>query len=400
MKTSASEVKSGSASVGGGEGLRIAHVQPLSLDLFGHNDTDFGTGAKYFLTHIAAAQRRGGDEPTVHLLTTGEPKRLQVRNVDVYFHQCVQPPAWLGVQRRFARQISPSMVAAIRSGSADIVHFHGCRSIQVMYALVAWRAHREGLPLVAQDHGPRSVGPFVGALQSYAYRHTARFLAANAGSRMELQARGISSSRIVRIPNGVDSRTFHPSRELRERPHDPFRVLAVFRLWPDKDPMTVVEGLRRLAAGTSVQLTHVGGGPMESEFCRAVEEASIPGEFLGRLSQEELAKLYRRSNALVLSSLREGFNQVTIEAMASGLPVVATNVDGIRDGVGGAGILFEPGDADALSGALRKLIESPDEWRRYRAAGLQRSKRFRWDPIAARLHEVYLEALGQTPTET
>ena len=228
--------------------IRVAHVQPLSLDLYGHADVDFGTKARYFLPNMAASQVRLGDQPTVHMLSSTHHRTLAVEGVEVIFHRCVQPPRWAGVNRRFARQLSHSMIRAIHPDTCDIVHFHGCRSIHMMYAATAWRCREQGLPLVAQDHGPRPVRRIEAAAQLYALRRTDSLLAANLEGVESLAAQGASRSNIELVPNGVDGRVFFPPVAPPPAPARPFRVLVVSRLWEDKDPLNMAEGLCALAA--------------------------------------------------------------------------------------------------------------------------------------------------------
>jgi len=380
-------------------GLRIAHVQPLSLDLYGHDDRDFGTRTRYFLTNIAMAQARTGDRPSVHLMTSGRELHFRVEGVDVHFHRCVQPPRRAPVGARFAHQFSPGMLRALRPDRADVVHFHGIRSLQGMFGAVAWIAGRQRLPLVGQDHGPRRVGPVMTMVQRYALRNTAVALAANRDSVDALSAMGMPRESIVVVPNGVDHEIFTPSMERPLRPGDPLRVLVVARFWEDKDPLTMAEGVAGLAAtGRAVQVTLVGGGPLRPETEARLRSAGVPVEAFDHLTAQELAAQYRAADVLVLTSLREGFNQVTIEAMACGLPVVATDIPGIRDGVGDAGILIPPRDPGALTGSLEALISVPGSWMHYRKLGIARARKFEWDAIAVQIRDAYARALANAHT--
>ena len=86
-------------------------------------------------------------------------------------------------------------------------------------------------------------------------------------------------------------------------------------------------------------------------------------EFIGEISQQQLADIFSRSHIFVLPSLSEGLPRVIFEAMATGLPVIGTRVGGVPDLIDHqkTGLLVEPRDADALSASLLKLIQQPDE---------------------------------------
>jgi glycosyltransferase involved in cell wall biosynthesis len=113
---------------------------------------------------------------------------------------------------------------------------------------------------------------------------------------------------------------------------------------------------------------------------------------LPRASTEELVRLYNRSQVVVLPSLYEGFGLPAVEAMACGVPVIATRAGAlseiVEDGV--TGILVPPADAAALNAALRLLLSDPELCRRMGEAGRRRVvENFTWRRTALRMVEVY-----------
>jgi glycosyltransferase involved in cell wall biosynthesis len=377
--------------------LRIAHVQPIALDIFGHRDEDWGTKVRYFLPNMATAQARQGDSPTVHLLTSSHERHMRVGAVDVRFHRCLQLPRSLPVTARFGRQLSLSMVRSIQGDSADIIHFHGACSLHLMYGAVAWQAQRQRIPLVSQDHGPREGKWLETRCRSYALTNTRSVLAANAASKQALKALGVPEESIHIVPNGVDPEVFFPGSTHIHRPGDPFRILVVSRLWEDKDPFTMADGVHEFARrGHQVKLTVIGQGLLRKEVEQRLQAPSLTVRFIEHVDHTELPDYYRSADVFVLTSLREGFNQATIEAMACGLPVVATNIPGIVDGVGEAGILLPSGRADLLADALEHLARDPEALIRYRELGLQRSQRFTWDAVASQLRRIYQSCLEKS----
>ena len=377
-------------------GLRIAHVQPLSIDLFGYNDDEWGSTFRYFLPNMAAAQVARGDRPTVHLMTAGRASadgaEASVDGVTVRFHRCVEPQRGGNVQRRFSRQLSASMLRALRVGEVDVVHFHGVRSMHAMLAATTARARQQHVPMVAQDHGPRSVGPFMRRVQSAAIRRCDGLLAANEDSLAELAAKapGVPVDLVV---NGVDPEVFHPD-PAGGHGDGPFRVLVVSRLMADKDPLTMADALVHLAQrGVAVEATIIGAGELSTAVAERLHGV-MPATIVDKLRQHSLAALYRSADALLLTSLREGFNQATVEAMASGTPVVASDIAGIREGVGSAGLLAPPGEARAFADHLARLATDPALRTDVARRCLERSRQFTWPTIVDQLDEIYRRVIA------
>jgi glycosyltransferase involved in cell wall biosynthesis len=125
-----------------------------------------------------------------------------------------------------------------------------------------------------------------------------------------------------------------------------------------------------------------GGG----DFARAPDGV----EARGRVSDEELVRLYRTAAAVVFPSLYEGFGQPPLEAMACGCPVAASTAGALPEIVGDAARLFDPREPEAIAGAVRDVLESPDEWAR---RGLERAALYSWDVTARATDAVYRELL-------
>ena len=374
--------------------LRIAHVQPIAFDIFGQRDEDWGVTLLYAVPHTAFTQARMGDQPTVHLLTSGKPKQVELSGVRVHFHSCLQLPTSWPVTARFARQFSFSMIKAVAKEEADVIHFHGAKSLHLMFGAIAWKAHREGIPLFSQDHGPRRGKWIEESFRKYASLRTDVFLAANEGSLNELRVTGYLKNKAYIAPNGFDPELFYPAERSLHQADAPFKILVVSRLWEDKDPFTMAEAVRRFAQGPhKIELTVIGQGILRLQ----VEErlgGKVSVTFIEHITQRELGDYYRSNDVLLLTSLREGWNQATMEAMACGLPVVASDIPGIRDGVCDAGILVPPAMPDLFVEALAKIASNPDVALEYRNRGLARSSRFTWDAVTLRLRRIYLTQLA------
>lgn len=171
---------------------------------------------------------------------------------------------------------------------------------------------------------------------------------------------GMPSGRVTYIPNGVDTEFFVPGETpLRERGPE---VLCVGRLASDKDHMTLLRAFGRvLSAIPNARLRIVGDGPQEFTLRKFIEGPPFKKRVEILPATTDTRMYYQSAQVFALTSVREGQPNVILEAMASGLPVVATDVGGIptlvRDGE--TGLLAPCGDSVTLGDHIRRLLESP-----------------------------------------
>ncbi len=377
--------------------LRIAHVQPMTLDLFGHQDRDFGTTANYFLPNLARAQAAAGHEVCIHLLTSSASHSASLGRIKVHFHRCLQPPAIAGTHRRFGRQLSTRMLVKLSRPAPHLVHFHGARNCQLMFAGVAAHTTRKGIPLVAHEQGTRDGMVLEDWSFKYAIRRASALIAGNSESEQAFRHELATSPTVAvhKIPNGYDPAFFYPDPIARGRVSKGLRTLIVSRLSAEKDPLTAAEAVRTFAEhGHEVEVTVIGDGPLRTQVEERIRSGTDRLRVLDRVPQSQLRDHYRAADVLLLTSLGEGSNQTVVEAMACGLPVIATDVRGIRDVVADAGILIPVRDSDAVASALRRTIAEPGLLRTMRDAGLARVQSLTWQAIAERLDTVYEDVLG------
>lgn len=107
--------------------------------------------------------------------------------------------------------------------------------------------------------------------------------------------------------------------------------------------------------------------------------------FTGRVSEEELAALYRGAVFLVFPSLYEGFGLPIVEAFASGTPVITSNVTSMPEIAGDAALLVDPHDIADIAAAMERLYDSPSLRAELAARGLERAKQFTWDAVVERI---------------
>jgi glycosyltransferase involved in cell wall biosynthesis/GT2 family glycosyltransferase len=146
-----------------------------------------------------------------------------------------------------------------------------------------------------------------------------------------------------------------------------------------------------------------GAGPYEGELRRRAATPALAGRvtFHGHLAGDDLAAFYRGLDVLAVPSVAapgwlEQFGRVAVEAMAAGVPVVASDSGALRDVVGGAGVLVPPGDAPALAAALAAVATDPARAAELRAAGYARAAEYTWPAIAERYEAMYREVVAST----
>jgi glycosyltransferase involved in cell wall biosynthesis len=213
-----------------------------------------------------------------------------------------------------------------------------------------------------------------------------------------LAARTCNADRTVVLHNAV------PAAPVREgQPaHIPV-VLGVGRLKAPKDFSTLLHALARLEAGTYRALI-AGDGPEREQLETEARKLGLANsvEFLGE--RNDIPDLIHSSDLFVLSTRSEGLPMSILEAMAAGLPVVASEVGGIPELVDAeTGVLVPPEDSTALASAVEKLIEDPGLRARLGAAGRARAnERFdleSWGRAHIRLYERELERAGVLPVD-
>lgn len=206
-------------------------------------------------------------------------------------------------------------------------------------------------------------------------------------SRTQIVERlGVSPSKVVTIPLGVDHARYSPrqlhtdgSLDLPER-----FLLYPANLWPHKNHARL---LRAFAALRDADLRLLLVGQTYGRPLPGPADARV--RHLGYVSDDTLATLYRRATAVVFPSLIEGFGLPLLEAMASGCPVAASDDGAVAEVCGGAALLFDPRSEDAIADAMRRLSSDRALAMRLRDEGILRASTFTWRRCAAAHVEAY-----------
>jgi glycosyltransferase involved in cell wall biosynthesis len=225
------------------------------------------------------------------------------------------------------------------------------------------------------------------AYRRFLYGRTARLsdlviAVSSHGAETLVEHLGIQLEKVRVIAPGVDLTRFKPSGE----PREPFIFFPANR-WPHKNHTTLFAALELLRARhPELELVLTGSGHSDLPVPKGVIVK-------GRVSADELVRLYQRASALVYPSLYEGFGIPLIEAMASGCPVAASNSTSIPEVCGGAAALFDPRSADDIAASIEKLLACPQP---FVEAGLVRAQDFTWHACAANHADVYRELANRS----
>lgn len=325
------------------------------------------------------------------------------------------------------RAADPDVLSRLmRDFAPDIVHVHSIWDVTHMAVRVARRLRR---PYAVTTHGTWQF--FAGSLTWASWPERLRWnlwrrrvlwprllrragvvIALNALEARDALAAGVAAGRVVRIPNAVDAGLFHPpSPDDPPRPgetaasgagngEDTFPVLFVGAMEANKGVFELVAAASLLRESLpGVRWLLAGDGPDLEEARRAARESGAEGvvTFLGRVGRSEMPALYRSVRAVAAPSRMEAFSTVLLEAMASGLPCVGSDVGGTPDIVdhGETGLLVPPQDAAALAEAVRWLVRHPRESLAMGQAGREKAEReFAWKHVAGRIEKAYRLALA------
>ena len=296
---------------------------------------------------------------------------------------------------------SPGSIARIRSAlrsfEPDVVHAHEpLAPSSAMFAAMQSRA-----PVVATFHAfverSRLLDAAAPLLRIVWKRLAARVAVSRAAASFMGSRFGGGDIRIV--PNGVDVEMFasaEPAAGLPEGRH----VLWVGRLDRQKGFRVAVRAFEVLADEMpDLRLVVAGDGDERGAVGELPPPVRARVDMLGAVRHEALPPYHAAADAFVAPALgQESFGLVLVEAMAAGLPVVATRIPGydevVRDGVDG--LLVPPDDPAALAAAILRVLTDPALALRLAGSGKARAAEFSWDRVAAQVEAVYRE-IAQNP---
>jgi sugar transferase (PEP-CTERM/EpsH1 system associated) len=317
-------------------------------------------------------------------LTEASAFRTRIRRADVQVYALNKKPGrdLRAYQRLWSllREIKPTVVHTRNVGTLD------CQ-------LFAWLA---GVPCrIHGEHGWDTHDPDGTNRKFHLIRRlfnpfTQTFVTVSDDLKQWLIERvGIPSRKVMQICNGVDTQHFRPrasaaDRSLLPAGFTPSSIVigSVTRLTQIKDPLNVVRAFLAIrgpmkAAGHDIRLALIGDGPLRGAVETAVRASAEPDAVWLAGSRDDVAALLRAMDIFVLGSQREGISNTVLEAMASGLPVVATATGGNFELVerGVTGELVPPGDSPELASAIHGYASDAARRLAHGAAGRARAER-------------------------
>ena len=296
----------------------------------------------------------------------------------------------------------------------DVVHSHfwmsGLAALEAAGALgipVAHTYHALGVVKRRHQGAADTSAPVRVDVERRLAQEADRIIATTCDEQAELVAMGGDPSSITVVPCGVDLARFRPDAGAARSGEGRVRVLVVSRLVERKGIGNVIEALPSLP---EVDLVIAGGPPAgmvdeDPEARRFAELAERLGvgaqvELLGAVSRDAVPALVASADIVACCPWYEPFGLVAVEAMACGVPVVASGVGGLAESVldGVTGIHVRPRSPGEIAAAIRALVEDEPRRRAMGVAGARRASRFGWDRIAADTLAVLRQLPSSHPT--
>jgi D-inositol-3-phosphate glycosyltransferase len=396
--------------------LRVALISEHASPLATVGDVDAG-GQNVHVAALAAGLTRLGHDVVVYTRRDDAALPVTVTTPAGYavVHLAAGPPESLPKDDLWPHmgEFADALAECFALNPPDVVHAH--------FWMSGWAARRA---LATTPSGPAPLFVTFHALGVVKRRHQGsadtspadrdqvelglareadRIIATCRDEVQELTALGADASRISVVPCGVDLDLFTPAPDPGSHPERederPFRVLSVGRLVPRKGFGDAIEAI---AAVPDAELL-IAGGPEQArmeghpEVTRLLGVASRHGvsdrvRLLGPVPRRSMPVLLRSVDVVVCAPWYEPFGIVPLEAMACGVPVVATAVGGLLDTVVDqvTGLHVPPRDPAALSAALNHLRAHPEQRRAYgEAAAARVGQRFSWAQVSTRTAALY-----------
>jgi len=231
---------------------------------------------------------------------------------------------------------------------------------------------------------------------SHARRADAVVTSTDHGRTIVHDALGVPLERIYVCPPGAPEWTVRPPVTSAPGGY----LLFVGTLEPRKNVGTLLDAFELLLSRRRpVPELLLAGRATDAAapWLRRIAQAPLSGHVrhLGYVADDQRERLYTGARAVVMPSLDEGFGFPALEAMAAGVPVVASNRGSLPEVIGGAGLLVEPTDVEALANAIDTVATDDAAAERARSAGLERAATFTWDRAAVTLRRAYTDAIAR-----
>ncbi len=369
-----------------------------------------GSGAVATELGIALAAR--GHE--VHFITYRQPFRLPAFLPRVYFHEVDVPRYPLFEFPPYDLALAVRMHEVVIGHGLDLLHLH----YAIPHATSAWiaremlRAEGADVKLITTLHGTdiTIVGqdPSFQAITKFSIERSDRITAVSQYLRDEtVRTFGCTGCSVSVIPNFIDpvayDRSRHPGTLRAEVSGSGPILMHVSNFRPVKRITDIVAIFARVRAVMPASLVMVGDGPERAAGEDAARRLGVDRDvhFLGKI--DAVAPLLANADLFLMPSSSESFGLGALEAMACGVPVVASDIGGIPEVVssGETGVLRPVGDVEGMAAAAIELLSDRGRWERMSAAAAKDAReRFSEEAVVAQYEALYTETLASAPSLT
>jgi len=370
----------------------------IAIDARKFRDYGIGTYVRNLLRQLARQE-----DANDYIVLCREPDLDQVEELGPRFRAVVEPAKTYSVAEQFAIPMD------LRREAADLFHaphyvlppLTPCRAVVTIHDCIHLRF---------PQYLPSKLGYAYARAQMWTATHRAgRVITVSEASKRDiLRYFRVPESQIDVIYNAIDERFWHaPDPEevarVRERYRltDPF-VLYAGNIKPHKNLERLIESFHLLRQHSpdlkDVQLLIIGDEISKyATLRRAVHRNKLHKHvrFFGFVSDQTLAALYRLANAFVFPSLYEGFGLPPLEAMASGTPVITSNVSSLPEVVGDAALMIDPYEPSAIAEAMQRVLTDAALRADLRERGLARAREFSWERSIERVRQIYEEVAAR-----
>jgi glycosyltransferase involved in cell wall biosynthesis len=398
----------------GGQGVYTRHLTKQLVEL-GHHVTVFG-GQPYPVLDEGVEMV---EVPSLDLYREPDPFRVPwprefKSKIDVleFALMCTA-----GFPEPLTFSLRARRVLAARTGDFDVVHDNQCLGNGMLGMI------EDGWPLLTTLHHPITVDRqlelehakffrritlrrWYGFLrmQGRVVRRLPRIVTVSQSSRADISAQmGVDIDRIDVVPVGVDETQFFPMPEVERVPG---RLMTTASAdVPLKGLVPLLEALAKVRTERHAELVVIGSPRKQTRVGATIERLGLENAvtFVSGVTQERIRELYAEAEVAVVPSLYEGFSLPAVEAMACGVPLVATTGGALPEVAGTDGetaLLVPPGDPSALAVAIGRMLDEPELRNRIGPAGRTRVlEKFTWRATAVGTVEQYRKLLAEHAAE-
>ena len=364
----------------------------IAIDARKYHDFGIGTYIRNLLKHLASS-----DHDTEYVVLCRPQDTEIIRQLGPTFTPVAEKARPYSIREQIALplRLLTARVSLFHAPHYVLPPLVPCRSIVTIH---------DCIHLMFPQYLPnRMAYVYARASLAAAATRAARILTVSETSKSDiLRYCNVPADRIIVIPNAIDDRLATPPREediqrVRERYQldGPF-ALYVGNIKPHKNLERLIDAFHLVRREGFERLKLLIIGDQISKFPslrRAVDRYKLHKHvrFLGFVGDDTLAALYRLATVFVFPSLYEGFGLPPLEAMASGTPVVTSNVSSLPEVVGDAAVLVDPYSSKSIADGIQRVLVDPALRETLRIRGLERAKAFSWESSVQRTLAVYRE---------